>query len=160
MDTLRDVFMSMGFPDARTFIASGNVVFEAADRDLRGLEKSIEGSLLARLGYEVDTFLRTADEVRSLARGDPFRQHDRGPEDHVHVIFVKEPPVRGLDARLLEVIPEGDAISLFGRDLLWLRRGKLSDVKLRGSDPVQAVSRVPSTMRNLNTVQRLATAFF
>ena len=160
MDALKKMFVATGLRDARTFIASGNVVFDARDRNLRELETAIEGSLHDRLGYPVDTFIRTADEVRALVQRDLFPRHERGPEDRIHVIFLRDTPERGLGARLLEVVPEGDAVAVRGCDVLWLRRGKLSDVKLRGSDPVQAVTTSPSTMRNLNTLQRLATTFF
>jgi uncharacterized protein (DUF1697 family) len=160
MDTLRDAFRALGLGDARTFIASGNVVFDAKGGNLRKLEATIEEGLFARLGYRVDTFLRTADDVRSLAGSEPFSQLPRLPDDRVHVIFLKTPPPQGLDARLLGVVPAGDAVTILGREVLWLRRGKLSDVKLRGSDPVQAVISTPSTMRNLNTVQRLSASFF
>ena len=160
MAALKEVFVAMGLRDARTFIASGNVVFDARDRDLHELETTIEGSLHDRLGYPVDTFIRTVEEVRALAHGHLFPKHESGPEDRIHVIFLKDEPGQGLGARLLEVVPEGDAVAIRGRDVLWLRRGKLSDVKLRGSDPVQAVTRIPSTMRNLNTLQRLSTTVF
>ena len=160
MDTLREAFRTLGFGDAHTFIASGNVVFDAKEGDLLELEETIEEGLFARLGYRVDTFLRTGDAVRSLAGSDPFAHLHRLPDDRVHVIFLKAPPERDLGARLLEVLPAGDAVTVQGRDVLWLRRGELSDLKLRGSDPVQAVSPTPSTMRNLNTVQRLSATFF
>jgi uncharacterized protein (DUF1697 family) len=160
MDTLREAFRSLGLRDARTFIASGNVVFDAGRANLRELEEKIEEGLLARLGYTVDTFLRTADEARSLAASEPFVKLEQRPDDHVHVIFLKERPQEDLRSRLLRVVPRGDAFGFHGRDVLWLRRGKLSDVKLRGSDPVQAVTRGASTMRNLNTLQRLSATFF
>jgi len=160
MDTLRDVFRALGVRDPRTFIASGNVVFDAKGGNLRKLQETIEEGLFARLGYRVDTFLRTADDVRSLAASEPFAHLPRLPDDRVHVIFLKAAPERDLGTRLLEVVPAGDAITVQDRDVLWLRRGRLSDLKLRGSDPVQAVSATPSTMRSLNTVRRLSATFF
>jgi uncharacterized protein (DUF1697 family) len=160
MGVLQEAFREMGFPEARTFIASGNVVFDVGGDDLGEIEETIEGGLRDRLGYSVDTFVRTREQVRSLSGAEPLAHLERGPDDRVHVIFLKTPPPRDMLARILEVVPDGDAVTVQGLDVLWLRRGKLSDLKLRGSDPVQAVARVPSTMRNLNTIQRLSAVFF
>ena len=42
MDALRHIFESLGFTSVETFIASGNVIFEAGQQDPAALEKAIE----------------------------------------------------------------------------------------------------------------------
>jgi Protein of unknown function (DUF1697) len=59
MAALRAQFEALGFSNVETFIASGNVIFEAASRDSAALHRKIEAHLAKSLGHEVSTFVRT-----------------------------------------------------------------------------------------------------
>src|SRR5262252_1044996 len=72
MAKLRKEFEALGLQDVETFIASGNVIFTSRSTDLAALEKKIESRLRTSLGYEVATFVRTAEEVAALAEYKPF----------------------------------------------------------------------------------------
>src|SRR5258707_9368831 len=67
MADLRRSFEAMGLTSVETFIASGNVGFEAATSDNAALERRIEAGLQADLGYRVDTFVRSSAEVAAIA---------------------------------------------------------------------------------------------
>ena len=73
MDRLRAVFEELGFEAVSTYIASGNVVFEASGR-AADLERAIEEKLADALGFEVTTFLRRARDVRHAAEREAVRQ--------------------------------------------------------------------------------------
>ena len=74
MDELRGLFADLGFPEAETFLASGNVVLDVRPEgreEPADLERRIEAGLEEALGYEVATFLRDADELRAVAAAVP-----------------------------------------------------------------------------------------
>jgi uncharacterized protein (DUF1697 family) len=66
MAELARLFEEMNFGAVSTFIASGNVLFESDSVDHVALERQIEGHLESALGYSVDTFVRTRDEVAAV----------------------------------------------------------------------------------------------
>ena len=72
MDALRKHFSKMGFTNVETFIASGNVLFDADDDEPAALEERIAHELESRLGYPVGTFLRTPAEFAAIVRHQPF----------------------------------------------------------------------------------------
>ena len=76
MDRLRDVFTALEFSNVATFIASGNVIFEAPATEATGLEERIEAQLERSLGYEVDTFLRTPADLASIVAFRPFASEE------------------------------------------------------------------------------------
>lgn len=160
MDQLRERFEAMGFAGARTFIASGNVVFDAASDDPASLEGRIEDGLRETLGYEVDTFVRSADELRAIDRLDLFPEIDRTGEDRVHVLFLRTLPDRDAARRIAELLPEGDALRIEAREIYWLRRGRLAVASLATFERLQAAAGAAGTMRNLNTVKSLTAKFF
>lgn len=65
MKALREAFQSMGFPDAKTVLNTGNVVFtadtEACPRP--ELKARIERALDAAFGYKAPVYLRSAGEL-------------------------------------------------------------------------------------------------
>lgn len=63
MDTLWQIFESLGYSSVDTYIASGNVIFECPGMERVWLEREIEARLREALGYDVATFLRTPDEL-------------------------------------------------------------------------------------------------
>ena len=66
-------FDEIGLPDASTFRASGNVVFDAPQSARRAdLPDQIENGLREVLGYEVPVFLRSAAATRAIAAFEPF----------------------------------------------------------------------------------------
>src|SRR6516165_4082915 len=77
MQSLRQVFESLGFSKVATFIASGNVVFETTTRETKALERKIEKALHEALGYEVRTFIRGEVELAKIANYHPFPQSKR-----------------------------------------------------------------------------------
>jgi uncharacterized protein (DUF1697 family) len=67
MQSLRQVFESLGLSRVATFIASGNVIFDATTRDTKTLERKIEKRLREVFGYEVPTFIRREAELAKIA---------------------------------------------------------------------------------------------
>ena len=76
MASLRRHFEDAGCCGVETVIASGNVLFESSSRSAAVLEKRIAAHLEGRLGYAVATFLRTPDELASIAAHRPFARSD------------------------------------------------------------------------------------
>jgi uncharacterized protein (DUF1697 family) len=151
MERLRTVFESLKFREVSTVIASGNVRFAARGEDA-ALERRIERALAEAFGFEVDTFVRSDDEVVRLAAADPF---GADASDTLMVGFLKVAPDRAATERVEALRTPDDDLRVVGRELWWRRRGRLSDTKLAGGGLEKALG-APMTVRNLTTVRRLA----
>ena len=91
MDVLRQLFTDLGFANVRTYIQSGNVFFETDETDRDALARKIEDHLLASLGYDVPTFLRTADELAAILALDPFKHLDVTDDMRLAITFTTDP---------------------------------------------------------------------
>jgi uncharacterized protein (DUF1697 family) len=157
MDELRRLFQELGFSGVETFIASGNVIFEAPSRSAAALERAIERGLEEALGYEVATFIRSPAELAAVGRFRPFPE--KGARDAtLWVGFLSERPdakaVRNLQALPSEV----DDFRVRGRELYWRIRGGFSDSKLSGAK-LEKLLGVRATFRNVTTVTKLAAKY-
>src|SRR5258708_35538765 len=73
MEDLRRVFESLRFKNVRTFIASGNVIFDSPELDRKALSKKIERALFKAFSHRVPAVLLTAREVQEIVRRNPFK---------------------------------------------------------------------------------------
>jgi uncharacterized protein (DUF1697 family) len=157
MDALRKLFQAMGFGEVETFIASGNVIFTAPAQDTRALERRIEGELKKGLGFEVETFLRTPAELDAVTKYRPFGDDADGHTMYVN--FVYEPLAPEAAERLEALRTEVDEFHVHGREFYWLARKKISESLVTGPMIAKAIGKVPSTNRNVTTVQKLAAKY-
>src|SRR6476620_3177756 len=93
MEALRKHFEALEFSNCETFIASGNVIFDAPGEGDRELEKKIERHLRTSLGYEVATFIRSAPELAKIAEYQPFPKAElAGETTSVYIAFLQDQP--------------------------------------------------------------------
>src|ERR1041385_5029014 len=72
MEALAAAFTAAGFRKVKTYIASGNVIFETRATDRKALTKKIEKMLTAEFGHEIAVAVFTLDELQELTATDPF----------------------------------------------------------------------------------------
>jgi uncharacterized protein (DUF1697 family) len=158
MAALRDHFATLGFGDVETFIASGNVVFQSRSARLDHLERRIEAHLLAALGYEVKTFLRTEAEVAAIAGYRPFPTARQRSATSFNVGFLAAPLGPGARRTLLDLRTAIDDFRVHGREVYWLcQKGQgqstFSNVQF------ERLVKARTTFRGVNTIVRLAAKY-
>jgi uncharacterized protein (DUF1697 family) len=146
MAGLRRLFEDAGFESVRTFINSGNVLFEGAKPDRAALEKAVQETF----GVASTVVLRTYAELRKVADSHPFGSDP----SKTFVAFLADRPERAAAARLAELDAGDDAYELRGRELFLRLPKGLSQAKLTGPRVERALG-VPATVRNWNTVTKL-----
>ena len=145
-----DLCAAMGFEGARSFRASGNVIFDAPSKPA---EASIEKQLEKELGYEVGVFLRGPAEIGELAKSEPFE-----PGAKFHVMFLKKLPPAGAQAEVLALGTDDDRLAWGARELFWRPRARMTDSEL----DLKAVGKLIglNTMRTNGTVEQIAAKYF
>ena len=151
MDRLRAVFDELGFEGVSTYIASGNVVFDASGRAPE-IERAIEEKLERTLGFEVTTFLRRASDVRHAASEKPF---GKVPAGKTHMVaFLRRKPTAAERKAIEEKSTPSDSLVVDGREVHWLIQGRMMDSELKPKD--WDVLGQPTTTRNTTMLAKLA----
>src|SRR5258708_19554283 len=94
MPELADVFAKAGCQDVRTYIQSGNVIFEAIREVSVRLPELITKEIQKRFGHKVPVMLRTTREMREVIRENPFLE-EGAAEEVLHVMFLADLPQPG-----------------------------------------------------------------
>lgn len=132
-----------GFGNPKTYIQSGNVVFESRLVEAK-VKAKLEPLLAAKLGKPVAVLVRTRAELEQIVTRNPFVG---ASPSQVLILFLDAPPPARALAGL--VIPGREEVKLDGREVFihypdGMGRSKLSLPFAKGA-----------TGRNLNTVAKL-----
>jgi uncharacterized protein (DUF1697 family) len=92
MTDLRNFLAQLGMEDVRSLLQSGNLVFGSKVRTGAELERFLETEAHDRLSLDVDFFVRTPDEWKSIIRQNPFRKEAERDPGHLIVLFLKSAP--------------------------------------------------------------------
>jgi uncharacterized protein (DUF1697 family) len=159
MEHLRTLFESLGFANVTTFIASGNVIFDSPALDTHALEQQIERRLKEALGYHVATFIRSPAELAAIAQYQPFSAPEVDAGDSaLYIVFLPAPPSDEARRKLITFCTEIDDFHHHEREIYWSCRTKMSESTFSGALLEKTIG-MPATMRNVNTVRRLAAKF-
>jgi uncharacterized protein (DUF1697 family) len=144
MSDLKTQCEAAGFQNVRTFIASGNVLFESKASEPH-VKRTLERQLSAFVGKPLIVLVRTADEMQAIHKANPFPSAN---QSGAVAIFLDEAPgnevLKSISGRTVERIKLGK------REIYVDYCGTLADSKLK----IPAAR--AGTARNLNTVARLA----
>lgn len=158
MDVLRQLFLDLGMQKVKTYIQSGNVVFETL-MDEVFLQKSILAGFAERFGFESDIMLRSIHEIAAIIKEQPFSKEE------ITTAEAADPEVEHLYIHFLEQQPEQTQMDLICKDYAGpdlMRSGRrevylLCHQSIRTSKPaIRAAKVLPSaTVRNWKTVNAL-----
>jgi len=153
MEDLVALFADAGCGDVRTYIQSGNVVFQARATVAKRVPNLVAAVISDRFGYRVPVVTRTAEEISDVVRDNPFL----GPgadTNQLHVAFLADVPSAVSVAALDSDRSPPDAFSVRGREIYLRCPNGLARTKLTNGyfDSELATT---STVRNWKTVLKL-----
>lgn len=147
MKELRNLLEESGYTNVKTYIQSGNVVFESASKPIGEIGQLIEG----RFGFKPSVFMLSASDLDRAIMNCPY---DADQGKFIHYTFFDIEP-ESVDYDLLnELKADSEEYSLVGQVFYLyapdgIGRSKLVE-KLH-----KVFSGVAMTSRNLNTIRKL-----
>jgi uncharacterized protein (DUF1697 family) len=151
MADLREAIEESGHGDVRTYIQSGNVVFNSRSADTGKVAAGIEKAIAERFGLNVDVAVRTRAELAAIVDASPYRQRGEDPSK-LHVLFLQgktKASLKGIDADAYAP----DEVAAVGRELHLFLPDGLGRSKL-AADLSRSKSQ-RGTVRNWRTVTKL-----
>ncbi|MFS8049551.1 DUF1697 domain-containing protein [Rhizobium sp. BR 314] len=150
MADLKVMAEGLGFENARTLVATGNLLFECEKQPIASIEAKLEAGFAATFGKHVDIIVRDAHTWLKLAESNPFLD---GIGSEVIVRVMRQP----LEPDVLDMLAKyrrDERMAVVNGDL-WIDFGlKASETKML---PALTKKRLGvGTMRNWNTVRGLA----
>lgn len=153
MRDLAGMFERAGCAGVRTYINSGNVVFEAGEAAAAKAVRAVGEMIEARFGFRAPIAVRTAGEMAAAAAACPY---DAAAIYHkrLYVGFLVEQPEAARVKRLDPGRSPGDVFEVRGREVYMHLGGGAADTKLTAAY-FDSVLGTVMTARNWRTVETL-----
>ncbi len=154
MADLKSLFEESGFSNVRTYIQSGNVIFEYRSASTDKLAEIISKQIQNAFGFEVPVIVLTASELTNAAAGSPFISNSSNIPERIYFTFLEDEPAKekvsnleGIDFGTEEFQKKNKVIYLYIPD--GYGRAKLNNNFIENKLKVRA------TTRNWKTVNKL-----
>lgn len=151
MERLRELCAKLGMKNVRTYVQSGNVVFEAQGNSSRWAQ-ALERKLAGESRLPVSVIVRTAAEMAAIAAGNPFLKEKGIDTARLAVTFLQQPPTKEALAALGALKIGSERFHVSGKDVYLHCPDGFADAKLYTLDKVLSQR---TTTRNWNTVMKL-----
>jgi uncharacterized protein (DUF1697 family) len=155
MDELARIFTSIGLRNVRTYIQSGNVIFDHTSANAAGLRKKIEKAIFDALGFEVTVIPRPLPELEAIFEQDCFSRVETGPEAVPFVVFLSDDPQTEARLPLISVSENIEVFDVKDRVAFALCRPKKNGLFGFPNKFVEKALGVAATTRNPNTVRKI-----
>ncbi len=156
MDKLKELYRSLDFKDIKTYIQSGNVIFESTESDPIKLSHKIEKKISEIFGFDVKVLIRTKNEMMNVINGNPFKIEDL---NHIYVTFLSAVPSEKLINDLDDIIDKdiankSDKYNIIEKEIYLFLPNGYGKTRLNNNFFEKKLE-ISATTRNWRTVNRL-----
>ena len=154
-DDLLGLAQDLGFDDAKTLLASGNLVLWGKGGSDADIEARLEAGLEKRMGLRTDFMVRSPAELKAIIADNPWPDLATERPSHLVVNFLKH-PVPAADVEVLRAAITGrERVEAHGKELYVDFIDGIGESML-DRDWKKTKKAPVGTVRNWNTVLKLA----
>jgi uncharacterized protein (DUF1697 family) len=157
MSRLCKAFARAGARSVRSYIQSGNVIFETDEEDCAALFQKIRTKVSGLTGEQSSVIFRSARQIHGLVKAAPFKAYENDRTLKLYAVCLAQKP-RDVPSFPWEDPKERlEAIGIKGLDVLVVSRRK--EPRLFYGFPnsfVEKMLDVPATSRNWSTITKIA----
>lgn len=154
MKELKEEAEKLGYTNARTLVASGNLVFDTKRTPDAKLESTLEAAIEKTFGLFSEVMVRNPDEWAAIIKANPFPKKAKDDPAHLVCVVCKDKPdAIAIDAwfkGFREKYDKGEQLKVSGREIYIDYGPSIGQSKL-----ILPKKLVTGTARNWNTVLKL-----
>lgn len=154
MADLRALLEKAGLENVRTYIQSGNVVFEHREGEAENLATKIQQAIRKKYGFEVPTLIITAEGLNYVLQNNPFLQQPDKDVSRMYVTFLAHLPQASQQEALESIDYAPEECRIDGKYVFLHSPNGYGRAKLNNNFLEQKL-KVQATTRNWKTVNIL-----
>lgn len=153
MKQLKTVFEEAGMKSVRTYINSGNVIFDTTERGRTRLTERLEKAIARRFGFKVEVLLRDLNIMRALVKAIPRGWTDDATT-RCYVMFLWDDVARPAVLKQVMFKPELDDVRYVAGAIVW--RVDRKNITRSGMTRLTGTPLYKQmTIRSVNTTRKL-----
>ena len=119
MDPLKFSLEKLNFKNIKTYIQSGNIVFESEEKDVSELGNQIRKIILTDFSCEVPVMVIESAEFKEIVTQNPFAIQENRDSKFIHLTFLIEQIETSKTSLILEKCAENEEL-VFGKRIVYL----------------------------------------
>ncbi|MGI9191981.1 MAG: DUF1697 domain-containing protein [Chitinophagaceae bacterium] len=151
MEALKALFVNQEFTAVKTYIQSGNVIFNGNITDKNHTASQIEKAIQSQFGFEVPVIIKTKEQWQSIIAQNPFVHQAGIDEKNLHVTLLSEKPSPASIKKLPTSPLNGDAFNLIDETIFLHCQNPYHQTKLSNAF-FEKILGVKATTRNWKTI--------
>lgn len=155
MIDLKNIFESLDFKNVKTYIQSGNVIFDYYPADSIKLANQIEMKINETFGFLIKTIIRTDEQLRNIVNNNPFMKESNIDIDKLHITFMLDIPEPSTVLRLDVKKEENEKFLIISREVYLYCPNGYGRTKFNNTLFEKKLKTVATT-RNWKTINHIA----
>ncbi|MEK6795263.1 MAG: DUF1697 domain-containing protein [Spirochaetota bacterium] len=151
MDDLRATLDRLGLTNVRTYIQSGNAVFDSRKSDAEQLADDIRSSIRNDAGLDVAVMVKGKADFKKAAASHPFEK--KGNEDRLFITILEHVPTGGQKV-LSQVKSASEKFSIKG-DIIYSSYSEGYSRSKYNNNYLEKIFAMSATTRNWRTMRKL-----
>lgn len=154
MNQLAALYEDIGFKNVKTYVNSGNVVFDYDLSETNSLAKVIELKIKEKFNLNVPVLVRSVDEFEKIIAYNPFFKSDNDGKDKLYITFLSAKPNDEENLKISKILSEQDKCIIVGKEVYLYIPGFYSRTKFSNYFFEKQLN-IKATTRNWKTVVTL-----
>jgi uncharacterized protein (DUF1697 family) len=152
MEDLRGILEYVGFSGVRTYIQSGNAVFDSSESNKRKMEAEIAQEVKNKIDRETVVIVKTVQELGRIVEAHPLA--DLGDPKNLYVTVLSYDPTGPDVETLMETMNEVDRHEVMNR-VVYSYYGQGYGTSKRSNNFIEKILKVSATTGNWETMNKL-----
>jgi uncharacterized protein (DUF1697 family) len=154
MDDLKKLYIEIEFKNVRTYIQSGNVIFDYEKSKPSQLAKQIEDKISEKYKFHVPVIIRNSFELQEILNNNPFLKEKNIDIEKLHITFLSDEPEKKKAEEILKFNYNPDKFICSKKEVYVYCPNGYGNTKLNNTFFERKLN-VSATTRNLKTVNEL-----
>ena len=154
MEDLRTLCGTLKLTKVRTYVQSGNIVFQAKDNDPVKLAAKLEAAIEKAHGFRSTVMCRTAEDLNATAARNPFAGREEIEPNRLGVCFLSAALSVEAREKILQIQVDPEELHLGIQELFIYFPNGMGQSKLSMA-AIERAAKTAITVRNWTTVTKL-----
>lgn len=152
--SLQQLCQKLGLMNVKTYIQSGNIVFESNGVTVNELENLLQQHIQTTFLVNTKVFVYTTTQIKTVIENNPFVNHTDYDEKNMYVTFLASQPHENLLATLQEKLQPLEQLFCFENTIYLYCPNGYGKTKVHNQTIIQKL-KVEATTRNWKTTNKL-----
>ena len=154
MNELVEVLALKKYKNIKTYIQSGNIIFDLHNIKTEQLSKNIEDLINVAFGISVSVIIRTEKDFKAVIKNNPLIKITDNDINKLHVTFLKEEPLPSTLLALENLMYENERYEINGKEIYLYCPNGYGRTKLNNVN-IERKLKTIATTRNWKTTLKL-----